>query len=100
MAGAKQNALDTGFRGARYAWESADTGVETCPKWTVDGAHRIWMGEQEIHVTSAVAYGLLAYLVATGDVAMMAEFGAEILFETSRFWMSPAGADGRTASSG
>ena len=88
MAGAKQNALDTGFRGARYAWESADTGVETCPKWTVDRAHRIWMGEQEVHVTSAVAYGLLSYLVATGDVAMMAEFGAEILVETSRFWMS------------
>jgi kojibiose phosphorylase len=88
MAGAKQNALDTGFRGARYAWESADTGVETCPKWSVVGAHRIWMGEQEVHVTSAVAYGLLAYLVATGDVTMMVEFGAEILFETSRFWMS------------
>jgi kojibiose phosphorylase len=88
MAGAKQNALDTGFAGARYAWESADTGVETCPKWSVVGAHRIWMGEEEVHVTSAVAYGLLAYLVATGDVTMMVEFGAEILFETSRFWMS------------
>lgn len=88
MAGAKRNALDTGFRGARYAWESADTGVETCPKWSVVGAHRIWMGEQEVHVTSAVAFGLLSYLVATGDVAMMTEFGAEIMFETSRFWMS------------
>jgi kojibiose phosphorylase len=88
MAGAKANARDGGFRGARYAWESADTGVETTPKWTVDGAHRIWMGEQEVHVTAAVAHGLLSYLVATGDVAMMAEFGAEILFETSRFWMS------------
>jgi len=88
MAGAKQNALDTGFRGARFAWESADTGVETCPKWTVDGAHRIWMGEQEVHVTSAVAYGLLSYLVATGDVTVMADFGAEIMVETSRFWMS------------
>ena len=40
-------------------WESADTGVETTPKWTVDGAHRIWMGEEEIHVTAAVAYGLI-----------------------------------------
>jgi kojibiose phosphorylase len=88
MDGAKQNATETGFRGARYAWESADTGVETTPKWTVDGAHRIWMGEQEIHVSSAVAYGLQAYQVATGDLGMSAEFGAEILFETSRFWVS------------
>ncbi len=86
LDGARQNARDTGFRGARYAWESADTGVETTPKWTVDGAHRIWMGEEEIHVTSAVAYGLIAYVAATGDHALMTDYGAEILFETSRFW--------------
>ena len=54
LDGARANARDGGFRGARYAWESADTGVETTPKWTVDGAHRIWMGEEEIHITSAV----------------------------------------------
>ena len=86
LDGARQNARETGFRGARYAWESADTGVETTPKWTVDGAHRIWMGEEEIHVTSAVAYGLIAYVAATGDHALMIDYGAEILFETSRFW--------------
>jgi kojibiose phosphorylase len=86
LDGARRNARESGFRGARYAWESADTGVETTPKWTVDGAHRIWMGEEEIHITSAVAYGLIAYLAATGDQALMTDYGAEILFETSRFW--------------
>jgi trehalose/maltose hydrolase-like predicted phosphorylase len=84
LDGARRNARDGGFRGARYAWESADTGVETTPKWTWDGAHRIWMGEEEIHVTAAVAYGLMAYLAATGDHALMTDYGAEILFETSR----------------
>ncbi len=99
LDGARQNARDGGFRGARYAWESADTGAETTPKWTVDGAHRIWMGEEEIHVTSAVAYGLTAYIAATGDHALMTEYGAEILFETSRFWASRLEAmpDGRYA---
>ncbi|MEU4215159.1 glycosyl hydrolase family 65 protein [Actinoplanes sp. NPDC026623] len=86
LDGARQNARDTGFRGARYAWESADTGVEETPKWTIDGAHRIWMGEEEIHITSAVAYGLIAYVAATGDHALMTRYGAEVLFETSRFW--------------
>ena len=86
LDGARQNARETGFRGARYAWESADTGVEETPQWTIDGAHRIWMGEEEIHITSAVAYGLVAYVAATGDHALMTRFGAEILFETSRFW--------------
>src|SRR5947207_8993691 len=88
LDGARQNARDGGFRGARYAWESAGTGVETTPKWTWDGAHRIWMGEEEIHVTAAVAYGLMAYVAATGDHALMTDYGAEILFETSRFWAS------------
>jgi kojibiose phosphorylase len=86
LDGARANARDGGFRGARYAWESADTGVETTPKWTVDGAHRIWMGEEEIHITSAVVRGLLDYVTATGDQALMIDHGAEILFETSRFW--------------
>ena len=99
LDGARQNARDGGFRGARYAWESAGTGVETTPKWTWDGAHRIWMGEEEIHVTAAVAYGLMAYLAATGDHALMTDYGAEILFETSRFWASRLEAmpDGRYA---
>jgi kojibiose phosphorylase len=87
LDGARRNARDGGFRGARYAWESADTGVETTPQWTVDGAHRIWMGEEEIHVTSAVAFGLMAYVAATGDQALLTGYGAEILFETSRFWV-------------
>jgi kojibiose phosphorylase len=99
LDGAGRNARDAGFRGARYAWESADTGVETTPKWTVDGAHRIWMGEEEIHVTAAVAYGLIDYVVATGDHTLMTDYGAEILFETSRFWASrlEATPDGRFA---
>jgi len=86
LDGARRNARAGGFRGARYAWESADTGDETTPQWTVDGAHRIWMGEEEIHVTCAVAFGLLAYVAATGDQALMTDYGAEILFETARFW--------------
>ncbi len=99
LDGARRNARDGGFRGARYAWESADTGVETTPKWTVDGVHRIWMGEEEIHVTSAVAYGLIDYVTATGDQAFMTDYGAEILFETSRFWADrlEAAPDGRYA---
>ena len=65
----------------------------------VDGAHRIWMGQEEIHVTAAVAYGLMAYLAATGDHALMTDYGADILFETSRFWASRLEAmpDGRYA---
>lgn len=87
LAGARANAKQNGFAGAQYAWESADTGLETTPKWTPDGVHRIWTGEEEIHVSADVAYGVLTYVAVTGDIGFMLDFGAEILFETSRFWI-------------
>ncbi len=87
LEGARANARQNGLPGAQYPWEAADTGVETTPKWTADGKHRIWTGEEEIHVSADVAYGVLTYVTATGDGQFMLDFGAEILFETSRFWI-------------
>ncbi|MGI9287072.1 MAG: glycoside hydrolase family 65 protein, partial [Pseudomonadales bacterium] len=88
MAGALENARSNGFSGAQYPWEAADTGVETTPKWTADGEHRIWTGEEEIHITSDVAYGVITYVTATGDWDFIFDYGAEILFNTARFWDS------------
>lgn len=87
LPGARLNARDEDRLGARYAWESADDGREECPEWTVDGADRLWMRDEEVHVCADVAYGVLTYVAATGDTAFLTEFGAEILFETSRFWV-------------
>jgi kojibiose phosphorylase len=90
LEAARELARESGLRGARYPWESADTGREECPIWTVDGANRIWPREEEIHVSADVAYGILTYVEATGDTDFLTEFGAEILFETSRFWVDRA----------
>jgi len=88
LNGAMNNAQINGFKGAQYAWESADTGAETTPKWTHDGTNRIWTGEEEIHVTACVAFGILSYVAATDDQQFMRDFGAEVLCQTSRFWVS------------
>jgi len=88
LSGAKENALENGFKGAQYPWESADTGRETTPKWTHDGLNRIWTGEEEIHITACVAYGAISYVAHTGDWQFMLDYGAEMLVETSRFWAS------------
>jgi kojibiose phosphorylase len=88
LEGALENAKQNGFKGAQYAWESADTGAETTPKWTADGVNRIWTGEEEIHVTACVAFGILSYVTATGDRQFLRDFGAEVLYQTSRFWAS------------
>ncbi|WP_395727255.1 glycoside hydrolase family 65 protein [Nakamurella sp.] len=90
LDGARQLARETGTAGARYPWESADTGREECPVQTPDGLNRFWTRDQEIHVSADVAYGILTYLEATGDESVLLDFGAEILFETSRFWADRA----------
>jgi kojibiose phosphorylase len=87
LDGARANSREYGTGGARYAWESADTGREECPQFTTDGAHRFRTREEEIHVSADVAYGIVRYVEATGDTAFLHDVGAEILFESSRFWV-------------
>ncbi|MBT8374946.1 MAG: glycoside hydrolase family 65 protein, partial [Deltaproteobacteria bacterium] len=88
MPGAIENAKINSFKGSQYAWESADTGIETTPKWTADMKVRFWTGEEEIHITADVAYGILTYFTATGDLDFILNYGAEIVFNTARFWES------------
>jgi kojibiose phosphorylase len=90
LDGARANSREYGTGGARYTWESADTGREECPQFTTDGANRFWTREEEIHVSADVAYGIVRYVEATGDTAFLHDVGAEILFESSRFWVDRA----------
>lgn len=100
LPAAREKAKALGWRGALYAWESADTGEEATPPAVLapDGVVvPIRNGEQEDHVSSAVAYAVWWYWRATGDVGFFLDAGAEILLETARFWASRGewGEDGR-----
>ena len=67
LEGAQQNAAANGYRGAQYPWESSPlTGHEAAPG---DGEAAAY----EHHVSLDVAYALIQYLHATGDL----EFGRE-----------------------
>ena len=66
----------------------ADTGLEECPRFTPDGSNRFWSRDEEVHVCADVAYGIHRYVEATEDHEFLESVGAEILFETSRFWLS------------
>ena len=93
LDGARAKAERLGFRGALYAWESADTGAETCPEHAIAPDRRvvdILCGTQELHISADVAYAVWHYWEATQDGAFMQEAGAEILLETARFWASRA----------
>lgn len=88
---ARENAVKNGYQGAKYPWESADTGDEECPAWTIepDGScYRCYVADYEHHVTAAVAYGGVHYFELTGDEDFFDREGLEILCETARFWVS------------
>ena len=93
LPAARAKAVRMGWRGAMYAWESADTGEETTPDNVLNPRGetiRVLCGIQEQHITADIAYAVWQYWEATGDDRFMLDAGAEILLETARFWASRA----------
>ncbi|WP_254721664.1 glycoside hydrolase family 65 protein [Kovacikia minuta] len=92
LAGARRKAKASGYEGAMYVWESADTGDEVTPTWVPradgDGLVRIWCGEIELHINSDVAYAVWHYWQATNDHNWMRDYGAEMILDTAVFWGS------------
>ena len=90
---ARAKSARMGWRGALYAWESADTGAETTPERVVGPDRQIidiLCGREEQHISADVAYAVWQYWQATGDEGFLRDAGAEILLETGRFWVSRA----------
>ena len=93
LSGARAKAAQSGYKGALYAWESADTGMETTPESVLDPDGRsveILSGKMEHHISADVAYAVWQYWRATGDDDFFVRAGAEIVLETARFWASRA----------
>ena len=91
LAGAKQNALKMGYKGAKYAWESATTGEDVTPRFAskLERTIRlIYTGTEEDHIVSDVIYGVEKYFRATGDDSFLLDYGLEMVFLTARFWAS------------
>jgi trehalose/maltose hydrolase-like predicted phosphorylase len=96
LPGARAKAAHYGFKGALYAWESADTGIETTPERVLlsDGkVVEILTGRMEHHISADVAYAVWQYWCASGDDDFFLRADAEIVLETARFWASRAVAE-------
>jgi kojibiose phosphorylase len=91
LPAARLKAARLGYRGALYAWESADTGDDVTPSAVVAPTGQVipvLAGEQEQHISADVAYAIWQYWQATRDEQFLLQAGAEVLFETARFWAS------------
>ena len=61
LEGARAKPARMGWRGAFYAWESADTGAETSPERVIDPDRQvanILCGKQKQHISADVAYAV------------------------------------------
>ncbi len=88
---AKNRAVQAGYEGAMYPWQSASNGEEETPLFTYVPALQQWMPEytnQQRHVNAAIAYNIWAYYQVTGDIDFLYAYGAEMLIEIARFWAS------------
>jgi len=88
---AKEKAKDQGYKGALWPWESAASGRDETPQTWVnfDGTViPIYTSKKEHHIAGDVIYGVSLYYQTTSDEDFMFKYGAEMIFETARFWAS------------
>lgn len=94
LEGARKKAIENGYEGAMYPWESAwMNDGEVTPIWgpvdIITGtAIKIWSGFIEQHVTSDIAFAIWQYYMITKDEEFMESFGYEVLMDTAKFWAS------------
>ena len=79
LDGARRNAAEYGYSGARYPWEGDAQGIDQCPNWQYR--------DHEVHVTADVVYGLAHTARATADPAYLTGDARDVLRETARYWL-------------
>jgi len=78
---AKKNAVNHGYKGAMFPWESAEDGSEETPVWAL-------MGPYEHHITADIGNAFWSYFLVTKDTTWLKEKGYPVLKEVADFWVS------------
>jgi len=78
---AKRKAINFGYKGAMFPWESDDTGEEATPAWALTGTF-------EHHITADVAIAFWNYYRVTKDKLWLEERGYPLLKEIADYWVS------------
>lgn len=88
LPAAREEAARRGLPGARYPWESADTGDDVTPRAVFDLEGRlvaIRTGELAEHINSDVAWAAAHYVDWTGDQGLLDGPGRPLLVETAQY---------------
>jgi trehalose-phosphatase len=90
---ARHAAAAAGYAGAMYPWQSGSDGREESQRLHLNPRSGRWnpdASERAHHIGIAVAYSAWQFYQATGDLAYLIDYGAEMLAEIARFFVSLA----------
>lgn len=90
---ARRAARAAGRGGAMYPWQSGSSGREESQRLHLNPRSGRWNPDpsaRAYHVGLAVAYNVWQYYQATADLEYLQRFGAEMMVEIARFWVSLA----------
>lgn len=95
LKGAIKKAQSFGYKGAFYAWESQEDGVERCSKYNVtdpvtNEPIRTYFDEKQIHISGDIVLAFERYIEYTGDTSILEEGGYDVINECAKFYMDRA----------
>ena len=88
---ARSAALEAGFRGAMYPWQSGSDGREETQVSHLNPLSNRWepdVSHLQRHVNSAIFYNIWQYYEATENIHFLRDYGAEMMLQVTRFWAS------------
>ncbi|MFK7799215.1 MAG: glycoside hydrolase family 65 protein [Aureispira sp.] len=81
LAPAQKRAMNYGYKGAMFPWESDDTGEEATPPYALTGPF-------EHHITADIGIAFWNYYRATQNKQWLAEKGYPVMKDIADFWVS------------
>jgi alpha,alpha-trehalase len=90
---ARHAATAAGYSGAMFPWQSGSDGREESQRLHLNPRSSRWNPDSSArahHIGIAVAYTAWQFYQVTGDLAYLIDYGAEMLAEIARFWVSRA----------
>ncbi|HEY6575993.1 MAG TPA: glycosyl hydrolase family 65 protein, partial [Mycobacterium sp.] len=88
---ARQAAAAAGYSGAMFPWQSGSDGREESQRLHLNPRSGHWNPDASArahHIGIAVAYNAWKFYQVTGDLAYLIDYGAELLAEIARYFVS------------
>lgn len=91
LEGARKKAKSYGYKGAFYAWESQEGGYDACSDYNVTDVFtgrpmRTFFKDKQMHISSAIVYGIMKYVSQTGNYDLIIEGGCKVIIECAEFY--------------